>query len=431
MVDICINLSMIGTEIIPVIHTVQGDTGRSIVATIVDMDIPSGSTASFWALKPSGKGIYNDATISGNTVTAALTNQTLAESGTIHAQFQITSSSKMVKTFCFDILNDVSLAGDYPESENEATWLDTKISDMEKDLSSAISSANSKVSTMQTNVNTAISNATTATNSAKTAARSANNAANNARDALNALEDALAGTVINDEEVSTITTYSSSFIEETIANAIGEINYLEPSGNGSQLSVYFTRASSRTALVTGETLSVGFGKIAKWLYDLGASAYKSVANNLTTTSAYGSVLDAYQGKLLNDKIATLNTTVDDITTEYTKTLIMTFASGSQATKSIELHRIGNIVQCSIRVVGSVSSASGAMTGLATIPDGYKPVHSVRQFYIASAANTMSDSIWGYWNIGTDGFVSGVTNNTAYKERYCDCCWLTTDDYPSS
>lgn len=429
MVDICINLSMIGTEIIPVIHTVQGDTGRSIVATIVDMDIPSGSTASFWALKPSGKGIYNDATISGNTVTAALTNQTLAESGTIHGQFQITSSSKMVKTFCFDILNDASLAGDYPESENEATWLDTKISDMEKDLSSAISSANSKVSTMQTNVNTAISNATTATNSAKTAARSANNAANNARDALTALEDAVAGTIINDEEESTITTYSSSHIEEVVANAVD--GFLTPTGNGSRLTVGFTKATSRTAITTGETIMTLFGKVAKWLGDLGTAAFKSVANDLTTTTAYTSVLDAYQGKLLNDKIATLNTTVTNNTTEYTKTLTMTFASGSQATKSIELHRIGNLVQCSIRVVGSVSSASGAMTGLATIPDGYKPVHGVRQFYVASAANTMSDSIWGYWNIGTDGTVSGVTNNTAYKERYCDCCWLTTDDYPSS
>lgn len=44
------------------------------------------------------------------------------------------------------------------------------------------------------------------------------------------------------------------------------------------------------------------GKIKKWLTDLGAAAFRSVANNLTTASEGAAVLDAYQGKLLNDKI---------------------------------------------------------------------------------------------------------------------------------
>lgn len=42
---------------------------------------------------------------------------------------------------------------------------------------------------------------------------------------------------------------------------------------------------------------------------LGGAATKSVANNLTTASAGSSVLDAYQGKLLNDKISELNTKI--------------------------------------------------------------------------------------------------------------------------
>lgn len=42
---------------------------------------------------------------------------------------------------------------------------------------------------------------------------------------------------------------------------------------------------------------------------LGAAAQKSVANNLTTAAAGTSVLDAYQGKLLSDKIDSLNSTL--------------------------------------------------------------------------------------------------------------------------
>lgn len=42
---------------------------------------------------------------------------------------------------------------------------------------------------------------------------------------------------------------------------------------------------------------------------LGTAAQKSVANNLTTEEAGTSVLDAYQGKLLSDKIDSLNSTL--------------------------------------------------------------------------------------------------------------------------
>lgn len=41
---------------------------------------------------------------------------------------------------------------------------------------------------------------------------------------------------------------------------------------------------------------------------LGAAAQKSVANNLTTAESGTSVLDAYQGKLMNDKIDSLKST---------------------------------------------------------------------------------------------------------------------------
>ena len=46
--------------------------------------------------------------------------------------------------------------------------------------------------------------------------------------------------------------------------------------------------------------------------DLKSGAWKDVANNLTTSNAGSSVLDAYQGKLLNDSIAALGNRISKI-----------------------------------------------------------------------------------------------------------------------
>lgn len=52
-------------------------------------------------------------------------------------------------------------------------------------------------------------------------------------------------------------------------------NNLNKAGDGSSVTAAFTAASSRTNIATGEKLSVLFGKIAKWLSDLGSLAFKS------------------------------------------------------------------------------------------------------------------------------------------------------------
>ena len=70
-------------------------------------------------------------------------------------------------------------------------------------------------------------------------------------------------------------------------------------------SLAFTEADTRENIDTGESLSTMLGKIKKWFTDLGAAAFKAVANNLTTASAGTAVLDAYQGKLLNDRMDNL------------------------------------------------------------------------------------------------------------------------------
>lgn len=70
-------------------------------------------------------------------------------------------------------------------------------------------------------------------------------------------------------------------------------------------AIAFTTASTRTNIISGESIKTIFGKIAKWFADLKSGAFATVVDNLTTTAA-NTVLDGRQGKALNDKITALN-----------------------------------------------------------------------------------------------------------------------------
>lgn len=66
--------------------------------------------------------------------------------------------------------------------------------------------------------------------------------------------------------------------------------------------VAFTQASSRVNIASNEKMSTILGKISKWFADLKNAAFYNVANNVTTSAGGSSVLDAHQGKVLNDRI---------------------------------------------------------------------------------------------------------------------------------
>ena len=67
----------------------------------------------------------------------------------------------------------------------------------------------------------------------------------------------------------------------------------------------FSPAANRENIRSGETYRVIFGKIMKYLSEVGNAAYVGLANNCTTTIA-GFALDARQGKELMDRITELN-----------------------------------------------------------------------------------------------------------------------------
>ena len=71
----------------------------------------------------------------------------------------------------------------------------------------------------------------------------------------------------------------------------------------------FDEAEERENIVSGEKLSVIMGKIRKWFADLKEAAFCSVANNLVTMLP-GSVLDARQGKVLDERITGLYSEIE-------------------------------------------------------------------------------------------------------------------------
>ena len=65
------------------IDLVQYDTGVQLVFTVQDFTIPSGTTATLYVQKPSGKFVYQEKgiTVNGNTITVDLENQAITEHG--------------------------------------------------------------------------------------------------------------------------------------------------------------------------------------------------------------------------------------------------------------------------------------------------------------------------------------------------------------
>lgn len=75
--------------------------------------------------------------------------------------------------------------------------------------------------------------------------------------------------------VGTAITAARNAIPTAVSELENDSNYLAQTGNGSALTAEFTQNSARTALASGDKLSAAFGKIAKWLADLGTLAFKS------------------------------------------------------------------------------------------------------------------------------------------------------------
>lgn len=112
------------------IDLVQYTNAMTLVFVLTDYPIPSGATARIYVKKPSGKEVYNEATISGDAVTVSTTTQMTAEAGANNAQLQIVKGSIVAASFVFYLHVQPNIAEDTAiESSNEYGVLDGLIAD--------------------------------------------------------------------------------------------------------------------------------------------------------------------------------------------------------------------------------------------------------------------------------------------------------------
>ena len=83
------------------VRVVQYDTGVQLVLTLTDFEIPDGTTAIVYFMKPSGKFVYQEdnISISDNIITVDVHNQAFTEHGKVKYQVELTNGSDIITTF--------------------------------------------------------------------------------------------------------------------------------------------------------------------------------------------------------------------------------------------------------------------------------------------------------------------------------------------
>lgn len=143
-------------------------------------------------------------------------------------------------------------------------------------------------------------------------------------------------------------------------------------GDISQNAVNFPEASTRALPTTGEALRVIVSKIVKWLSDLATGAFAVVYNALDMDDP-GYVLDARQGKILNDSVAT----------KAEKTYVDGLLNGAIMVQSLQ------IVNSQITV--AAGGHSNDITVTPTAYAGYTPI-------LATPRNTGGNGMLNFYRI---------------------------------
>ena len=104
--------------------------------------------------------------------------------------------------------------------------------------------------------------------------------------------------------------FSGSYTDLTnkpdIPASAEDVGAVGTTGDGSNVTAAFTKASSRTNIATGEKLSTIFGKIAKWLADLGTLAFKSSVAKSDLAAGVQASLDKADTALQSAPVTSVN-----------------------------------------------------------------------------------------------------------------------------
>lgn len=138
---------------------------------------------------------------------------------------------------------------------------------------------------------------------------------------------------------------------DDISAAIAGTDYVAPDGDGSNVTAAFTAASTRANIATGEKLSVLLGKIAKWLGDLKALAFKDKVAKTDLADDVQTSLGKADSALQSAPVTSVNgktgaVTVSVPTVPATTSLLKGNGSGGivAATRGSDYIASGNIVK---------------------------------------------------------------------------------------
>lgn len=274
------------------IHAVQGDSGRILKGILSDCILSPDMSARIYAVKPSGKEVYNDCSIDteNNVVLVNLTTQILAEEGEVVCQIELSSGEKRVTTFDFFIDVDESRSSEAAiESSNEYTALEKLIGESKQATGVAESAA--------ANANKAAQSAETAGQDAAKAAQGANTAADGANEAKSDA-NAATNTANSAAELATQAANDANIAAQA-ANEAAENANQYVLGDISDKSVAFMEAKEDADIASGDTLSILFGKILK--------KFNSIAG-VIGTGALNTIDQTIKGAIneLNTKINNTN-----------------------------------------------------------------------------------------------------------------------------
>ena len=185
------------------ISYVRGTDAIPIVFHFRDYDIPSGASVSVFVAKPSGKAVYNSATISGNDVTVTVDSQMFMELGTSEMQVSISQGGKELVQFAQPVNVKANLkAGDLPDSSTSSSFLDDMIAQAQE----------------------AVNNANIAAKQAQTAVQNANLAVSNANDAVDSVNAMISSMGANFSSLAQSANITQ--LQTTSKNLVGAINEL-------------------------------------------------------------------------------------------------------------------------------------------------------------------------------------------------------------
>ena len=152
MIKHTVELHLLKKSFTPSVNITQADTGHQIECTFPDFILPSGTAAKVWAIKPSGKIVYNDCIVSENTVLVNVTNQMAAEKGVTLVQIKLTNNGELVSSFPVHLKCSMDVSGNGTESENEITALDKFLEEQAKKLDAVIAEKTADITQNKTDI---------------------------------------------------------------------------------------------------------------------------------------------------------------------------------------------------------------------------------------------------------------------------------------